>query len=181
MNKSKFGKTLLASALGVAALTGFTPSAGAATTTATFAVTGGLISILPPAAAVLGAATPGSTSTPTALGPVVVTDLRGALTGGWTATVSSSDFTTAAPVQTLAKANVSYWSGPATAQTQTGTMTPGQAAAENAIALTGTHNAMVATSIAGSGATTWIPTLSVTVPATAAAGAYTGTITHSVA
>ena len=181
MRNFKFGKTLLASALGLAVLAGFTPPAGAATTTATFAVTAGALSILPPAAAVLGTAAPGATSTPVALGPVVVSDLRGALTGGWTATVSSGDFTTAAPVQTIANDNVSYWSGPVTTKTQAGTMTPGQATADAKVMLADSATAFTAADIVGSGTTAWNPTMSIAVPTTAAAGAYTGTITHSVA
>ena len=182
MRNPKLGKSLLASAIGLAMLAGFTPSAGAADTTATFTVTAGALSILPPAAAALGAAAPGATATPVAFGPVVVTDLRAALNGAWTATVSSGDFTTTGEgAPTVGKANVSYWSGPSIAPTGTATRTAGQAAAENAVTLAATRTAFTASGVTGVGTTTWNPTVSVAIPGSAVAGAYTGTITHSVA
>jgi hypothetical protein len=64
----------------------------------------------------------------------MVTDNRGALLGTWTASVSSTDFTTggATANETIAKGQVTYWSGPATATSGTATFTPGQLASVNA-------------------------------------------------
>ena len=63
------------------------------------------------------------------IGAVSVTDQRGSLLGSWTASVTSSDFTTGTQTaeETIAKANVSYWSGAATASTGVGVFAPGQA------------------------------------------------------
>jgi hypothetical protein len=76
--------------------------------------------------AMVGAAAGTSITNP--MGPVAVTDLRGALTATWTTTVSSTDYTTGGgtPAETIPKADVSYWSGPATATTGVGVFTPGQ-------------------------------------------------------
>ena len=180
MNKFKFGKTLLASALGVAVLAGAAP-AQAAATTATFTVTGGLLSITAPASKALSNAAPGGIST-AQLGNVVVDDQRGALAGTWTATVASSTFTTtgegAPAIPTTA---VEYWSGAATATTGTAVRVPGQLLAANKVVLDATRNAFTASGVVGNGTTTWNPTMLVNIPAGAVAGDYTGTVTHSMA
>lgn len=181
MRNPKLGKTLLASALGLAVLTGFTPSAGAADTTATFTVTGGLLSITAPASKALSDAAAGAIAT-AQLGNVVVSDLRGALAGSWTAEVASSTFTTTgvgAPAIPLT--SVEYWSGASISPTGTAVRVPGQLLAANKAVLDATRTAFSATGVIGNGTTTWNPTLLVNVPASAVAGDYTGTITHSMA
>jgi hypothetical protein len=76
--------------------------------------------------------------------------------------------------------NISYWSGPATATTGTGTFTPGQLTAGSAVTLTGPQTVFSATTASGVNSASWNPALSVLVPAGAVAGTYTATITHSV-
>ena len=183
MRNFKLGKTLVASALGVALLAGFTPTAGAADTTATFTVAGGALEIAAPATKSLGSAAPGAVATAVQLGNVTVTDSRGALAGTWTATVSSTNFTTgaASAEETIGKASVDYWSGAASATSGTATFLPGQLLVANKVTLAAARTAYSASAIVGNNSATWNPTLSVTIPAAAIAGSYTGTITHSVA
>ncbi|TKK87725.1 hypothetical protein FDA94_16220 [Herbidospora galbida] len=118
------------------------------------------------------------------LGTVAVSDTRGSVTQiSYTATVSATNFTTTVGgnTSTISKPNISYWSGPATAVSGVGVFTPGQLAAANAIALTGSHTAFAVTSAVGNTSVSWNPTIIVRVPSSAAAGSYSGTITHSVA
>jgi hypothetical protein len=82
--------------------------------------------------------------------------------------------------QTIPLTRVTYWSGPATATTGTGTLAPGQAAASNAVDLTAGRVAFSLTGGSGIGSASWNPTLSVQVPAAAIGGTYTATITESV-
>jgi len=174
---------MVAVALAVIATTvGPAPAALAADTTTTFGITGGGLGVAVPAAANLGSAAPGDSAT-AQLGAVTVTDDRAALTAAWTATVSATAFTTggATPAETIANSALSYWSGPATATTGTGTGTPGQATAGNAVVLTTGRTAFTWTAGSGNNSSAWNPTLIVAVPATAVAGTYSGTVTHSVA
>jgi hypothetical protein len=151
-------------------------------TTATFTVTAGALSITVPASVNLGSGA-ASTSLTGPMGPVTVTDARGALTATWTTTVSSTDFTTGGgtPAETIPKASVSYWSGPATATTGIGVFTPGQLTAILAQSLSVPRTAFTLTLGVGNNSATWNPTLIVAIPASAVAGLYTGTVTHSVA
>lgn len=151
-------------------------------TTVTFTITAGALDITVPASVNLGSGAAGESITGQ-MGPVTVTDLRSALTATWTTTVSSTDFTTggATPAETIPKAAVSYWSGPATATTGTGTFTPGQLTALLAQSLSTPVTAFTLTLGVGNNSATWDPSLIVAVPAAAVAGVYTGTVTHSVA
>ena len=157
--------------------------ARAADTTTTFALAAGALSISAPASSNLGTGSTGAGTLSSQLGAVTVTDARGALLGTWTATVSSTDFTTggATADETIAKGQVTYWSGAATATSGTAVFTPGQATSANAQALSVARTAFSATAIVGNNSASWNPTLTVNVPATAVTGTYTGTITHSVA
>jgi pectin methylesterase-like acyl-CoA thioesterase len=96
--------------------------------------------------------------------------------------VSSSTFTTGAGVgtQIIPLTNITYWSGPPLATTGTGTFTPGQLAAGNAVTLTTPRTAFSLTTGSGVNSASWNPTVSVVVPANAPGGTYTATITHSV-
>jgi hypothetical protein len=161
------------------------PAAAAPTTgdtTVTFTVTAGALSITVPASVDLGSGAAGTQITGN-MGPVTVTDARAALVATWTATVSSTDFTTGGgtPAETISKANVSYWSGPATSTTGTGVFTPGQLTALLAQSLSVPRTAFTLTAGVGDNSATWNPGLIVNVPAAAVAGTYTGTVTHSVA
>jgi hypothetical protein len=156
--------------------------ASASTTTTTFTLTAGALTVTAPAAADLGTGAVGSPIS-ASLGNVTVADNRGTLLGSWTASVSSTDFTTGAASanETIGRANVTYWSGAATATTGTAVRVPGQLLAANAVALSESRTAFSATGAVGANTTTWQPTVVVTPPAAAVVGAYTGTITHSVA
>jgi hypothetical protein len=157
------------------------PAAQAATTTTTFTVSGGLLNISAPASVDFGSASAGATAFTAQLGNVQVTDNRSGLVG-WTATVSSTDFTAggATSNETIAKANVSYWSGAATASTGTGVFTPGQATALLKQDLSTSRTAFSAAAVVLNNSVTWNPTLVIDTTG-AAAGDYTGTITHSAA
>ena len=159
--------------------------AGAATadTATTFSITSsGTLSVTAPATATLSSAAPGGTASGS-LGAVSVADSRAALIGTWTATVSSTAFTTGGgtAAETVPAANVSYWSGLATATTGVGTFVPGQATSLLAVAIDSSKTAFSRTVGTGNSTAAWNPTLVVTIPAAAVAGTYTGTVTHSVA
>jgi hypothetical protein len=137
----------------------------------------GVLTISVPASAALPSVGPGGTSS-AQLGTVTVTDDGSA---SWTATVSATPFLTVGPPPvTIPLAQVTYWSGPATATSGTGTFTPGQPDAPAAVDLTVTRTAF---SLAGGSlvnSASWNPTLTVVVPPATATGIYTATITHSV-
>ncbi|MEY2419168.1 MAG: hypothetical protein QOG90_1848, partial [Actinomycetota bacterium] len=69
----------------------------------------------------------------------------------------------------------------ATSTSGTGTFTPGQLLAANKVTLGATRTAFSATVVVGNNSAAWNPTVIVNVPANAVAGAYSGTVTHSVA
>ncbi|MFL5797673.1 MAG: hypothetical protein ACJ77A_07030 [Actinomycetota bacterium] len=157
--------------------------AHAAGTTTTFSLVAGSLSISAPASKSLGSGATGGGTVSAQLGTVTVTDGRGTLLGSWTSSVSSTDFTTggATTDETIAKAAATYWSGPATASTGVGTFTPGQATSGNAQDLSASRTAFSASVLVGNNSASWNPTVTITVPASAVAGTYSGTITHSVA
>jgi hypothetical protein len=179
-------RSRLAVISGVAALTMTVPQAADAATsgdtTVTFTVGAGALSITVPASVDLGTGAAGTQITGQ-MGTVTVTDARAALTATWTATVSSTDFTTGGgtPAETIPKANVSYWSGPATATSGAGVFTPGQLTALLAVSLSVPRTAFTLTLGVGNNSCSWNPGLIVNVPVSAVAGLYTGTVTHSVA
>jgi hypothetical protein len=152
------------------------PAGASANTSLTFTVTVGALSITAPASANLGAANPGNTIGPTPLGAVTVTDNRAALNAGWTATASSTDFTTGGGTtpETIPANDVTYTPGtPVTTGTVTDTATT--------ITLSGAPQSVVtATAIVGDNTGSWDPNLTVAVPGAAVGGAYTATLTHSV-
>ncbi|POX54842.1 hypothetical protein [Streptomyces sp. Ru72] len=137
-------------------------------------------SVTAPASVNLGSATPGSTTT-VQLGQVKVTSSNQMR---WTATVSATDFTTGrgSAAETIARGNLSYWSGPAVSKSGPGTFSPGQPTAASKVALDIARTAFSYASVSPSGTScVWQPTLVMSVPASAVAGTYTGTVTHSVA
>ena len=151
------------------------PRASAVSSTITFTVNSGALSMSVPAAASLGSGGPGTTINGV-LGPVTVTDARALLSASWTVTVSSTDFTTggATPSETIPSTDVGYDPG---AITTTGTIT----ATGTPLTLSATATPTV-TGTAGVGDNTasWDPSVSVAVPASSVGGVYTGTVTHSV-
>jgi hypothetical protein len=155
-------------------------AAGASTgpTSVTFTVVTGTLSITTPDTANFGTTTAGASSVSGSLGTVTVSDSRSTLGRGWTATVSSTDFTTGTGTgnQDIPAANVSYSPGLATATSGTGTFLPGGSGA-----LSSAKTAFTASLESGSTSVSWNPTVTVTLPSNIAAGTYAGTITHSVA
>jgi hypothetical protein len=149
--------------------------------TVTFTVVSGGLSISAPASADLGNVSVGGESVSAQLGSVTVNDLRGVLAGSWTATVSSTDFTTGGGTsgETVNKSNISYWSGPAQWTTGVGTFIPGQPTAGDAVTLDETHTAFSAINVSGANSAGWNPAVVVNLPMSAVAGVYAGTITHS--
>ncbi|MEV4182862.1 hypothetical protein AB0J28_15655 [Streptosporangium canum] len=150
-------------------------------TIVTFSVTAGSLDITaPPGPVDLGSAPPGGTLTGQ-LGVVSVSDTRGGATSDWTASAYGTNFTAGA--LEIPPTTISYWSGPATANTGGGTFTPSQLASANAVALN--YFASPITVFAHSGGTggstaSWNPTLIINIPITAQIGDYSGTVTHSV-
>jgi len=160
-------------------------AAPTADTDVTFTVTAGTLDITAQATADLGSGAPGTTITGQ-LGTVTVSDTRAAADASWTASVTSTDFTTGATPtasETVLASDVDYWSGPATATTGNGTFTPGQATqgAEQPLDNTTPLTAFTHTGGTGNNSASWNPTLDVNVPLANEAGIYSGTVTHSVA
>jgi hypothetical protein len=148
----------------------------------TFSLTAGSLTVSDPANTSLGSAATGTATITAQLGHVTVTDSRGALNGTWTATVSSTDFTTggATSSETISKANIDYWSGAATSSSGTAVLLPGQLLVANKQALSASRTAFSASAVIGNNTAVWNPTVIVNVPSAAVAGTYSGTITHSV-
>jgi len=141
----------------------------------TFTVSAGGLSMTAPTGADLGSGLPGSTLA-AALGTSTVTDARGLLDGGWTATVGSSDFTTGGGTadETIPAGDAAYDPGTVTT---TGTIT----IVSGAITLANAAAAVVTGSASdGDNSASWDPTETVVTPAQSIAGAYTSTLTESV-
>lgn len=169
---------------------GTTSTTAAATTTTTTGTasqtqaSSGNLSITVPASASLSTGTPNTTSSLSSqLGTVTVSDSRGALAGGWTVSVSSTDFTTggATAAETIGNARVSYWSGPATAVTGLGTPLPGQLTAAAKVSLASAQTAFGAASALGTTTVSWNPTLVISLSSSTVVGQYQGAVTHSLA
>jgi hypothetical protein len=151
------------------------PGPGDPDTTVTFTVTSGALAMTAPTSSDLGSGAPGTTISG-ALGTVTVTDDRALLAASWTATASSTDFTTGAGTadETIPVADVNYNPGDIT--------TTGRITADGtAVTLSGTAQTVVAgTAGVGNNTASWDPTLAVSVPAAIVGGDYTGTLTESV-
>ncbi|HUR47989.1 MAG TPA: hypothetical protein VMY88_00465, partial [Acidimicrobiales bacterium] len=136
-----------------------------------------------PASKNLGSAPTGTASISAQLGTVTVTG-SGLVAPSFVATVTATVFTTGAGTasETIGKASILYWSGPATSVT--GLLSggsPGQATSAQAVDLTVSRTAFSGSGVALSISASWNPTLIINIPAAAVAGTYTATITHSVA
>jgi hypothetical protein len=153
-----------------------------ATKATAITVAAGVLAITVPSAASLPSVAPGST-TSAQLGTVTVTDNRGTGNASWTATVSATTLTTGGrtAAETIPLSQITYWSGPATVTTGTGTFAPGQASAAAAVNLTVSRTAFSLVTGSSVNSVSWNPTVSVAVPPSAIGGTYTATITHSVA
>ncbi|MFF2548938.1 hypothetical protein ACFVUY_41150 [Kitasatospora sp. NPDC058063] len=149
--------------------------AGAAadpSTTVTFTVTSGALSMSVPASTALGSGAPG-TQISSPIGPVTVTDDRALLSASWTVTASETDFTNGS--STVPATRATYTVGTVTT-TGTITVTPTNVTLSNSPQVVVTGSAGV-----GDNTASWDPTVGVSVPASAIGGTYTGTLTHSVA
>ena len=173
-------KTILVTAAVAALSLGLAAPAFADTTggtDASFALIGGPLSITVPTAATLSTQATGATSLITgSLGSVAVTDDRGLLAAAWTASATSTAFTTGAAglAETIANTAVTYTPGATTAPTG-GTFTAGPGVAM------GASQTAYSEAGAGNNSASWNPTISVAVPTQAVVGTYNATITHSVA
>lgn len=107
------------------------------------------------------------------------------LAPSFTATVSATVFKTGGggPSESVPRASILYWSGPATAFSGAlvGGFTPGQPHAALAQDLSVARVAFSGSALAGTISASWNPTIVINLPASAVAGSYSGTITHSVA
>jgi hypothetical protein len=148
-------------------------------------VAGAEVSITVPGSVGLGSAATGTGMLSAQLGTVTVTarGVLGVVLPSFTATVSSTDFTTGVgtTAETVPKASVSYWSGPLTASTGAQTAVPGQLTALQALPMSAPRIAFSSSGTVLTITTSWNPTIVVSIPPAAVAGTYTGTITHSVA
>lgn len=149
---------------------------------ATPSAAGAALAISVPSTANLGSAPTGAGARSAQLGTVTVT-ASGLVLPSFTATVSATNFTTggATAAETVAKASISYWSGPVTASSGAQSPVPGQLTALQAQALSVPRTAFASTGLVLSISTSWNPTIVINIPAAIVAGTYTGTITHSVA
>jgi hypothetical protein len=140
------------------------------------------VSISAPTSAALGSTATGSSTLSAHLGTITVT-ATGLVAPSFVSTVSATNFTTGGQTanETIAKSAISYWSGPATSTSGLATATPGQLTAAQAVSLSMSRTAFSGTGLLLSISASWNPTIVVNVPATAVAGTYSGTITHSVA
>ncbi len=148
----------------------------AAACTATVTVIPGILTITVPATASLGSGLPGTTISGN-LGTVQVTDNRG-LGQNWTATVSSSAFTTGpgGTGRTIPAGDLNY---EITALVQT--TGPASFDFNPSVTLSATPQGVVnATNVTGNTAASWNPLINVDVPLNVTSGTYTGVITESV-
>jgi uncharacterized repeat protein (TIGR01451 family) len=143
---------------------------------ATVTVVIGVLSISVPATADLGAAAPGGTASG-GLGLVQVTDDRAGV-AGWTATVTSTDFTTGggSAAETIPVADALYQINGFASTTGSATFTRAPATTLS----TSAQPVVVATNVQGDNSASWDPVIQVSVPDGAVAGTYSATITHSV-
>lgn len=183
MGFARRGKVAGAALVGMALVALAAPQASAEDTATTFTLTDAGISVSVPANATLSAGTSiGSTTLSAQLGTVEVSDNRGGLLVGWTASVTSSAFTTAAEAtnNSIANSNVTYTSGVPTVD-GIAVVTGSGGTGLVPVTLGSSQTAMSATGVTGAASASWNPTVAVTVPNDVVAGTYTGTITHSVA
>jgi len=116
----------------------------------------------------------GAQSVPFVLGAVEVIDGRAAVDAAWTVSVAVAEFTIPGTLEVDLAAPNSAYTSTVVATTPDYTVTP--------TALTDLSATAVVQTGAGSGInqSSWIPTITVVIPANATAGAYSSSVTHSV-
>lgn len=165
--------TATAALLGALALPA---SAATSDTPLTATVPTGTLTITAPTASVgLGSVTPGTTSAPTDLGAVTVTDDR-AGTAGWVATASITAFTGTGTTPPSLPATAARYTAPVASVTGTATV----AEAGTVTDISAPATVQTASAVTGNNTATWSPTLQIVAPSDALADTYTATITHSV-
>jgi hypothetical protein len=155
-----------------------TTAGGDPDTTVTFSVNVGGLTMTAPTSADLGSGNPGGTISGNLNGNVVVTDVRATLGGTWVATASSTAWTTGAgtPDETIPASDATYAPG-----TIAVTGTSSAATGGHIITLSGSPQNVVTATVTGNNTASWDPTITVAVPDAAVGGAYTATLTQSVA
>jgi hypothetical protein len=138
----------------------------------------------------LGSATSSilGTSVSGSLHPTTVTDTRGQILAAWTVTVSSTGFTGSgtAAGQTLAPGNATMYLDTVSTLLNvvalaTGGLVPTSAALQaTPVTLSSGGGTLLAGTTTGSGAITYTPDISVSIPASTVAGTYTGAVTQTV-
>jgi hypothetical protein len=141
-------------------------------TTATFTLAGGSLGVTPAGTAALTNGASGAASVSGSLGAVDVSDTRGS-TAGWVVSAASTTFVDGAG---SVSTGVSYNSGTATAST--GIVTPESAGAKSLTAVPATVAS--GTLASGNNTASFTPTLTVSLPSSALAGVYSGTVTTSI-
>jgi hypothetical protein len=143
------------------------------------------LTISVPGTASLGSVATGSSQVSGSLGSVTVSTGVSVGTGSWVATVVSTAFTTGGGTtyERVAASSVRYSAGAVTATSgvAAGLCTPGQALGPESLDTTRTAMSCGGISLLSATSVTWRPTLTITLPASAVAGTYSGTVTHSVA
>jgi hypothetical protein len=143
------------------------------------------LSISVPSSVSFGSFAPGARTITASLGTVTVTTASTvAHNATWTATVTATDFTTGGgtSAERVPNSSVTYRSGTATASTGfgAGACVPGQALAASLGSMR-TAFSCTGVSIAATTSLSWRPEITIAIAAGNVAGAYSGTITHSVA
>lgn len=168
--------TIAVGALGLTAA--LVSPAGASDTTLTVTLTTGSLSVAGPASASASASVaPGSTIS-VSVADTTVTDNRGSLLG-WTVTGTATDltYTEAGTIYTIPAAGLTWATG--TVASANGSLTDVSAGAGGVMGAP----FVIATALLGSGAGTFTYPATITgvVPVNLVAGAYTGTVTQSIA
>ena len=197
----RFAAAFLSAAIitvGMGVLAPAAQAAGSGSTDATFTISSGTLDISVPASTVdltpSGGITTGAGTFSHLLGQTSVSDTRGLLVASWTASVTSTSFTTGTAAgpsptcaagpdctnQTVAAPAIAYAAGAGTNDIPGNTT--GLFTGLTAAALSSSVGSPVATFVAGTGKNGyhWNPNLTFTLLPTQVAGVYNGTITQSV-
>jgi hypothetical protein len=163
----------IAAVAGALLVLGPVGSATAADTTTTFSLTSGSLSVTAPASASLSGAATGSATVSGSLGTISISDLRGGTTA-WGLSAASTTFV--GPGAGSTSTGVSFNTGASTGST--GTVTPTSTGATSIMTVAAVA---AGTAVSGNNTVSFAPDLTVSLPGTALVGAYTGTVTTSVA
>lgn len=173
-------RTLATIAVGALGLTAaFTTAAGAADTTVTVTLTGGSLSVAAPGSGSGTASVAPGSAINVSLTDTTVTDNRGTL-AGWTVQGTSTDLTytdETSTVYTIPASGLVWATG--TVAATNGSLTSVAAGAGGSMGAT--FVVAAALPLFGAGTFTYPATIAGVVPANLKAGAYTGTVTQSIA